>query len=99
MALVVLLVGCHSAQLRGPGPDRPPAVGNPGSRAAEMGTGQNSAARYGWGSAYDPHRPGSLATPGHPYETGAIPPFPWWLPALGTPMGVPPPPVDPSPRR
>jgi len=94
-----VLLDCHSAQLRGPGPGYPPAVGHPGSRAAEMPPARNHFSSYGWGSAYDPHPPGSLATPGTPYETGSIPPFPYWFPPyLGPPIGVPPPPVD-TPRK
>jgi hypothetical protein len=92
--LACIALGCRSAQLRGPGPGNPPAVGHPGSRVAEVPAGRNHPATYGWGSAYDPHTPGSRATPGHPFETGAIPPFPYWHPYWGRPMGAPPPVID-----
>lgn len=93
-AVGTTLLDCHSAQLRGPGPGYPPAVGHPSSRAAAMAPGANHPATYGWGSAYDPHRPGSLATPGTPGETGSFPPFPYWHPYFGYPMGTPPPVYD-----
>jgi hypothetical protein len=98
--LIVALcaLGCHSSDLRGPGPGYPPAVGVPGSRVAEMPPARNSFSNYGWGSAYDPHPPGSLATPGTPSETGSLPPFPYWHPYFGVPVGAPPPVYD-QPRR
>jgi hypothetical protein len=92
---LVLLVGtgCRSAQLRGPGPYNPSAMGYPGSRAAEMAPGRNSPSNFGWGSAYDPHTPGSRANTGSPGETGSIPPL-LTTPFPGRPMGVPPPVTD-----
>lgn len=82
-------LGCHSASLRGPGPANPPAVGHPGSRAAELPAHRNHPTNYGWGSAYDPHASGGLAAPGGPSETGSIPPW-FTTPFPGRPMGVPP---------
>jgi hypothetical protein len=92
LGLLLLMLGCHSAQMRGPGPGNAPAVGKPGTKTAEMPASRNDPTRYGWGSDYDPHRPGSLATPGTPYETGAVPPFPLGYPLYGAPpVGMPPP--------
>jgi hypothetical protein len=92
--MLLLLGGCRSAQLRGPGPGDPSAIGYPGSRAAAMAPGRNSPSNYGWGSAYDPHTPGSRATDGTPGEIGSIPPL-TTTPFPGRPMGVPPPVRDP----
>lgn len=91
---VLIVLGCRSAQLRGPGPGNASAVGHPESRAAAIPAPRNHPATYGWGSAYDPHTPGSRATPGRPSETGALPPFPYWHPYFGYPMGAPPPVID-----
>ena len=95
LLLMSLALGCSSQSLRGPGPANPSAIGIPGHREAEMPPGANSPSNYGWGSAYDPHTPGSRGTTGRVSETGAVPPLlitPW----PGRPMGVPPPVRDPN---
>ncbi len=94
LTLLCMALGCHSSDFRGPGPGNPSSVGDPSSRVSAMPPAQNSPFNYGWGSNYDPHRPGSLATPGTPGETGSFPPFPYWHPYFGYPMGAPPPVVD-----
>lgn len=103
MRLVVVLclgalVGCHSAQLRGPGPGRVSAVGHPGNRETAMPPPRNHPTNYGYGAAYDPHGTGGRAQAAHPAETGAVPwwpygrPWPYWPPLTpGRPIGVPPP--------
>lgn len=99
LALLVIAaaLGCRSADWRGAGPAYPPAIGHPSNRHTAMPPARNHPSSYGWGSAYDPHPSGSLAQPGTPQETGALPP--WWFPygfPIGRPMGVPPPVADPG---